>query len=83
MPSIYLVTLAKGIGKEDAPLTHTLLREVRVYIFEETIHPFLIGLEFVVSATTTEFDYSLSFLRSRHTMRVSSRESRGETWLDG
>lgn len=59
----------EGRAYDQLPITHTLIRGVRVDLSKETICRFLFGLEFMGSATTIEFYHRLRIKRSRRTIR--------------
>lgn len=66
---IDLITIA-GLRVQDQPLpVYTLVIEVRVELFEEMIHRFLFGLEFMGPAFENEFDYQIMVVRSRRPTR--------------
>lgn len=54
---IYRVTLVDGRAVEQPHLTHTLVKKVRVDIFEVVMHPVLFGIDFVGPTMIAKFDY--------------------------
>lgn len=54
---IDLIILTWMRAQDRLPLTHTLVREVRVNLSKETIFRFLIGPKFMGSVTTIKLDY--------------------------